>query len=438
MRTGFTPQQLVEPATAESEAIIRKCVHCGFCTATCPTYVLKGDELDSPRGRIYLLKEMLENEAQPTPQVVRHIDRCLSCLSCVTTCPSGVDYMHLIDHGRAYIERNYRRPLPDRLIRWALAQVLPYPKRMRMAVGLASIARPLAPLFAKFSALKPVAAMLRMAPDNLPLRARETRNPSPSGVGKGRVILFGGCVEQVLRPSFADALKRILQRSEIEVVEVSGEGCCGALALHLGRSDESAESAKRNIRAWQAEFANGPVMGIVTTASGCGTMLKDYGHLLRDDAELAGTAREISGLICDSSELLSRLELPKASSPSGIVVAYHAACSLQHGQQLGDLPKRLLQQSGYEVRTPPEAHLCCGSAGTYSLLQSEIADRLGDRKAAHLESLLPDVVVTGNIGCATQIGAHSNIPVVHLVEMIDWATGGPQPFDIREKRKGAG
>ncbi|MFA7603634.1 MAG: glycolate oxidase subunit GlcF [Novosphingobium sp.] len=434
MRTSFTSEQLADPATAESEAIIRKCVHCGFCTATCPTYTLLGDELDSPRGRIYLLKEMLENAAEPTPQVVRHIDRCLSCLSCTTTCPSGVDYMHLIDHGRAYIESNYRRPLADRLIRRMLAGILPYPRRMRVALGLGGLARPLAPLFARIPGMAPIAAMLRMAPDSLPAAASPpVRTGRPASV-KGRVIVFGGCVEPVLRPSFGAALKRVVERCGVDWVEAQGEGCCGALAHHLGRTGESVEAARRNVRAWQAELARGPVLGIVTTASGCGTMLKDYGHLLQDDPELAETAREIAALICDSSELLSRLDLPPAV-PSSLTVAYHAACSLQHGQKLGPLPKRLLEQCGYTVRTPAEAHLCCGSAGTYNLLQPEIAGKLGDRKVGHLEALRPDVIATSNIGCATQIAARSGVPVVHVVELVDWATGGPAPAPFQLDRK---
>lgn len=431
MQTEFSLAQLTDGDTAEAESIIRKCVHCGFCTATCPTYILTGDELDSPRGRIYLIKNMLEAAEVPTRQVVRHVDRCLSCLACTTTCPSGVDYMHLIDHGRAYIERNYRRPLPDRLIRWALAKILPYPARTRLALGLAAFARPLAPLFARLPGFAPVAAMLRLAPVGLPTAAASTLDSSaPAGsVRNGRVIVFGGCVESVLRPSFGAALRRVLGRCGIEVVEVSGEGCCGALAHHLGRVDESVDSARRNIAAWQAELAQGPVIGIVTTASGCGTMLKDYAHLLRDEPEFVEAAGEISALICDSSEFLIRLDLPQANVPS-LTVAYLAACSLQHGQKLGDVPKQLLTQCGFTVRTPQEPHLCCGSAGTYNLLQPEMAGRLGVRKAGHLEALEPDVIATSNIGCATQIAAHSSIPVVHVVELVDWATGGPVPAAI--------
>ncbi|WP_150291477.1 glycolate oxidase subunit GlcF [Sphingobium estronivorans] len=424
MQTRFTPELLADPAMASSEGIIRKCVHCGFCTATCPTYVLLGDELDSPRGRIYLMKDMLEQERAPTAEVVKHIDRCLSCLSCMTTCPSGVNYMHLVDHARSYIAERYRRPLADRLFRGLIARILPYPGRFRVALRLGALARPAAPILGKWQALKPLAAMLAMAPRRIP--------PSPSlpsvpaDAVKGRVGLLGGCVESVLRPEFRSAAVRLLHRAGYDVVFAKGEGCCGALVHHMGQTDAAQSQARRNVDAWTKEIDQGGLAAILVTASGCGTTIKDYGFLLRDDPVYAEKAARVSALAQDISEFLAGIDLPPAQD-RGVKVAYHAACSLQHGQKVTDAPKRLLTDAGYAVQTPREAHLCCGSAGTYNMLQPDIANQLGDRKAQALDKLAADVVATGNIGCAMQIGARIGVPVVHTVELLDWATGGPAP-----------
>ncbi|UNU43725.1 glycolate oxidase iron-sulfur subunit [Sphingopyxis sp. YF1] len=426
MQTHFSETQLADTETAAAERAIRKCVHCGFCTATCPTYVLLGNELDSPRGRIYLLKEMLEQEATPTREVVTHIDRCLSCLSCTSTCPSGVDYMHLIDHGRAYIETHYKRPFTDRMLRWALARILPFPRRFRMALRLGRLARPLSPLLARTSLTAPLAAMLRMVPAS----GRPTASVVPESQVEqpiGRVILFGGCIEPSLRPSFSAGLTRVLKRSGVEVVVAKGEVCCGAIPHHLGRREESLEFVRDNVRAWRDEISKGPVLGIVTTASGCGSMLKDYAHLLRDDGDLAETARELAALVCDSTELLSRIALPPTRDTPLPSIAYHAPCSLQHGQKIGSIGSDLLTRVGFEVRLPAEPHLCCGSAGTYNILQPSLASQLGKRKADNLERLAPDLIVTANIGCAMQIAPGVARPVLHIVEIIDWATGGPLP-----------
>jgi glycolate oxidase iron-sulfur subunit len=424
MQTSFSPTQLADPAMAASEAVIRKCVHCGFCTATCPTYVLLGDELDSPRGRIYLMKEMLENEREPTAEVVKHIDRCLSCLSCMTTCPSGVNYMHLVDHARAYIEERYRRPWQERLFRNLLASVLPYPGRFRLALALARLARPVAPLVGKVRALKPMAAMLALAPRRA--APRPDASPSPAPVAKrGRVVLMQGCAEPVLRPEIRAATVRLLNRAGYDVAFAKAEVCCGALVHHMGREAASLDAARRNVDAWTAEIDQG-LEAVVITASGCGTTIKDYGFMLRDDAAYAEKAARVSALAKDVSELLASIDLP-AGDGRGLTVAYHAACSLQHGQKVTEAPKRLLAQAGFVVRTPAEAHLCCGSAGTYNILQPEIAGQLGDRKVAHIERLKPDVIATGNIGCAVQIGQRASMPVVHTVELLDWASGGPIP-----------
>ncbi|WP_408586222.1 glycolate oxidase subunit GlcF [Novosphingobium sp.] len=428
MQTSFPPEALADPAMRASEAVIRKCVHCGFCTATCPTYVLLGDELDSPRGRIYLIKDMLENQREPTAEVVRHVDRCLSCLSCMTTCPSGVNYMHLVDHARAYIEEHYERPRSERLFRRLLAAILPYPERFRWALTLAPLGKPLRPLLSAIKPLRPLAAMLDLAPARIPAPApaQSTRLPAR----KGRVALLQGCAEPVLRPEFRAATVRLLERCGHEVVFAPNEGCCGALVHHMGREEAAREAARRNVDAWITEIERAPLDAILVTASGCGTTIKDYGFLLRDDPAYADKAAQISALALDVSEYLARIDLPQAG-PKGVTVAYHPACSLQHGQKVTEAPKRLLAQAGYTVRTPAEAHLCCGSAGTYNILQAEIANQLGQRKADHLDRLDADVVATGNVGCATQIARFSQAPVVHTVELLDWATGGPKPAALK-------
>ncbi len=424
MQTQFSPTQLADPAMASSEGVIRKCVHCGFCTATCPTYVLLGDELDSPRGRIYLIKDMLENDRKPSAEVVKHVDRCLSCLSCMTTCPSGVNYMHLVDHARAYIHDHYDRPWHERLLRNILAWVLPDPGRFRLALTAAKLARPVAPLFARVTMLKPLVAMLALAPRNLPKRARQRSSSVPGA--KGRVALLQGCAEPVLRPEFQAATVRLLNRSGYDVVFANGEGCCGSLVHHMGREDEGRAAARRNVDAWTREIEAGGLTAIIVTTSGCGTTIKDYGFMLRDEEAYAEKAARVSALAQDISEFLAEADLPTGDG-RGLTVAYHSACSLQHGQKVTDAPKRLLGGAGYVVRTPVEAHLCCGSAGTYNILQPEIAGQLGDRKAANLARLDADVIATGNIGCAMQIGSRIGVPVVHTVELLDWATGGPVP-----------
>ena len=417
---------------AQSERVIRKCVHCGFCTATCPTYVLLGDELDSPRGRIYLIKDMLETQAKPSAEVVKHIDRCLSCLSCLTTCPSGVNYMHLIDHARAYVEENYKRPWPERVIRRLLAGVLPHPGRFRLALRLAALGRPFAGLLSRSPALRPLGAMLALAPRRLPAKLPASR--SAHAAGTIRVALLQGCAEPVLRPEIRAATVRVLERLGREVVLARGEGCCGALVHHLGREADGLAAARRNVDAWTREIEAGGLDAIVITASGCGTMIKDYGHMLRDDAAYAERAARVSALACDVSEYFARTGLPPGKA-AGVRVAYHAACSLQHGQKVVGQPARLLAEAGFEVHTPVDAHLCCGSAGTYNILQPEIATRLRDRKLETLERLTPDIIATGNIGCMTQLAYATRIPVAHTVELLDWASGGPAPVALPHKQR---
>ena len=426
MQTSFTMAQLADPQVAESEKILRACVHCGFCTATCPTYVLLGDELDSPRGRIYLIKEMLEHDRPATAEVVKHIDRCLSCLACMTTCPSGVHYMHLVDHARAHIEDTYRRPLIDRLMRAFLAHVMPYPVRLRAATLAAQLVRPLAPLFA-FIGLKPIAAALKLAPSRKPEPMTPQQVYPAQGPRRGRVALLAGCANEALKPSITQATIRLLNRHGVEVVVAPGEGCCGSLVHHLGREHAALAQARANIDAWTREIEGQGLDAILITISGCGTTVKDYGFMLRTDQAYAATAAKVSSLALDVSEYLATLGLKSPAARSNLTVAYHSACSLQHGQQVHREPKELLSQMGFVVREIPEGHLCCGSAGTYNILQPDIADRLRARKIGHIEDTGADLIAAGNIGCMTQLAAGTAIPVVHPVELIDWATGGPVP-----------
>ncbi len=428
MQTNFTLAQLADPQIASSEKILRACVHCGFCTATCPTYVLLGDELDSPRGRIYLIKEMLEQAKPATHEVVKHIDRCLSCLACMTTCPSGVNYMHLVDHAREHIEKTYKRPLADRFIRSLLARVLTDPAKFRLAVTAGLIGRPFAPILNALG-LTRMAAMLRLTPPGKPAPPVErTGKVHPAqGERRGRVALLSGCINPVLAPSTDEAAIRVLNRHGIEVVVAEGESCCGTLSHHMGREADALAFARNNINAWTREIDGEGLDAILITVSGCGTMIKDYGYVFRGEAAYADKAARVAALAKDVSEYLAGLALAPVRDVHGLVVAYHSACSLQHGQQIKREPKELLATCGFTVRDVPEAHLCCGSAGTYNILQPAIARRLQARKVANIESVAPDLIAAGNIGCITQIGAGTAIPIVHTVELIDWATGGPLP-----------
>ena len=421
MQTTFTPEQLTKPATKRANEILRSCVHCGFCTATCPTYQVLGDELDSPRGRIYLIKDMLENERTPDAKTVLHIDRCLSCLACMTTCPSGVHYMHLIDTARAYIEDKYKRPLSDRALRWVLAHILPYPTRFRIALLGAKIGRP----FARLIPDPRLRAMLEMAPKVIPPVSRND-DPQTFQVAdkKMRVALMTGCAQRALNTDINDATIRLLTRLGAEVVIPKGQGCCGALTHHMGKEDESHATAAKNIRAWVAEMDAG-LDAIVINTSGCGTTVKDYGHMFRN-TDLATDAARVSAIAMDVSEVLMKLDLPEGA-PKNTKVAYHAACSLQHGQKIKTFPKDLLKRAGFTVLEPADSHLCCGSAGTYNLMQPEISKQLKARKVQTLEALTPDIISAGNIGCMMQIGSGTDTPIVHTVELLDWATGGPKP-----------
>ena len=431
MQTNFSLTALADAHVSESEKILRACVHCGFCTATCPTYLLLGDEADSPRGRIYLIKDMLEEEKPATPQVVEHIDRCLTCLSCMTTCPSGVHYMHLVDHARAHIARTYTRPLPDRLLRGMLAKVLPFPGRLRLALRVATVSRPIRKWFANLPGGTQLAAMIELSSSFK--RRRPTRRLPGATVDRprGRVALLSGCAQQVLGQNINEAAIRLLTRHGIEVVQPIDEGCCGALVQHLGYESRALDAARHNVDVWTREIENGGLDAIVVTTSGCGTVIKDYGFLLRNDNAYAQKAARISALARDITEFLHELPLQDGVRTTGQVVAYHSACSMQHGQQVRDQPKSLLRRMGFVVREVPEGHICCGSAGTYNVLQPEIANRLRARKVTNIEKVKPQIIASGNLGCITQIGAGTRIPVVHTVELVDWAMGGPLP-DVLE------
>jgi glycolate oxidase iron-sulfur subunit len=430
MQTDFTLAQLADPDIKAADEILRKCVHCGFCTATCPTYVLLGDELDSPRGRIYLIKNLLETEVSfsPQPKVVKHIDRCLSCLSCVTTCPASVDYMHLIDLARSRIEKTFSRPVADKLLRKILAIVVPNPNIFRWALIGARLIRP-------FHELLPgrLKEIVSIAPSSIPPKSQKDSPQVFQSEGKciRRVALMTGCAQQVLRPEINEATVRLLTRHGCEVVVAKGAGCCGALVHHMGRSTEAEKQAKANIEAWE----KAEVDAIVINTSGCGTMIKDYGWMFNEDIRWAKRAEKISQIACDITEIISDLGLVNIIKESRPTITYHSACSMQHGQQLLNQPKNLLTQAGFKINEPAEGHLCCGSAGTYNLLQPKLAKQLQARKVKHLDAAGGQIIAVGNIGCLIQIKQgfsllEKDVSVLHTAELLDWATGGPKPPEI--------
>ncbi len=427
MQTNFTAAQLAHPTIAESEQILRKCVHCGFCTATCPTFVTLGDELDSPRGRIYLIKDMLENNKPATEKVFKHLDRCLSCLSCTTTCPSGVDYMHLIDNARAHIEETYDRPFADKWLRRILSIVVPNPMLFRLSLIGAKLASP----FARFLPGR-LKGMVKMGARHMPPPSWVDKPQVIPAIGqrKGLVAILTGCAQQVLETEINEATVRLLTRFGIEIVVAQGAGCCGSLVHHMGKEAQSHQQAKANIDAWTRELAGEGLDAIVITASGCGTTVKDYGHMLRHDRNYAAKAAKISDLACDVTEYLAGIDVPAdhfaGATHGGVRVAYHSACSMQHGQKIICEPRDLLKKAGYEVLEIAEGHLCCGSAGVYNLLQPEIAGKLRERKLGNIRNTAPDLVATGNIGCMVQLETDA-LKVVHTVQLLDWAMGGPTP-----------
>ncbi len=422
MRTSFTEEQLRDPEVAEAKGILETCVHYGFCTNACPTYVLTRDENESPRGRIDLIRAMLEKGGPPRPETVRYLDNCLSCLSCMSTCAVKVDYVHLIDHARVHIERHHRRPWPDRLLRWGLAAILTRPRLFGAVLGFSRMMRPL-------KALAPGRArtLLDMVPGDSKTDFLAPAVLAAEGPRRKRVAVLPGCAQQALDGNINAATLRVLRRHGCEVVIAAGAGCCGSLPLHMGKDGPARALAKRNILAWSAEKERHGLDAVIVNASGCGTTVKDYGHLFAQDASMRAKAAEIGALARDISEFLMELQPDFAGKKPAHRVAYHDPCSMQHGQKVTREPRALLRGAGFTVLDVPEGHFCCGSAGTYNLLKPATAALLGKRKAGHIVSTGPDIIATGNIGCMVQLKAYSRLPVVHTVELIDWATGGPMP-----------
>jgi len=434
MQTYFSKEQLVDKNNKSSEKIFRKCVHCGFCNATCPTYQLLGDELDGPRGRIYLIKDMLENNKPANEKIVKHIDRCLSCYSCMTTCPSGVNYMHLIDHGRSHIEKTYKRPFSDRFTRNLLSQIIPYPLRFKIIGMLTLFIKPISFIFPK-----KLREMIKLMPINFPKRNLPKMKIYPVGKRKrrvARVALLTGCVQQVISPQINEATIRLLNRHGIEVIISKDIDCCGSLNHHLGKSDIAYKTFKKNISIWYDEYLKNGLDAIISNTSGCGTTLKDYGFIFRSDENLKKKAKKISELTQDISEYLDeniKLNfIKKKENDKEYKIAYHSACSMQHGQKIHDIPINLIKKTGNQVFDIPDGHLCCGSAGTYNLLQNDIAKKLLKNKISNIEKTKPQFITTGNIGCITQIANGTKIPILHTVEIIDWYTGGPKPEVLRK------
>ncbi|NCA69744.1 MAG: glycolate oxidase iron-sulfur subunit [Sphingobacteriia bacterium] len=402
MQTEILPEILNTPQGREADEILRACVHCGFCTATCPTYQLLGDELDGPRGRIYQIKLVLEGQT-PTRVTQQHLDRCLTCRSCETTCPSGVRYARLLDIGRHVVEERVTRPWTERLLRWVLVRTVPHPARFAPLLRLGGWVKPLLPsrLGAKLPRVSPPGPW-----------------PSPAS-GRRRMLVLAGCVQSVATPRTNAVAARILARLGIDLIESPSAGCCGAAAYHLNAQSDGLAAMRRNIDAWWPEIEQG-CEAILVNASGCGAMVKDYGQVLADDPRYAERAARVAALARDPIEILSTLDLtPLGISGGGRKVAFHAPCTLQHGQQLKQVVEPLLARLGFVITPVPDAHLCCGSAGTYSLTQPELSTRLLANKVAALESGMPELIATANIGCQLQIASAAQIPVVHWLELLE-------------------
>ena len=429
MQTNFTKKQLQESNIFDANGIIRKCTHCGFCNATCPTYQVAGDELDGPRGRIYLIRDMLENNKPASEKITRHIDRCLSCYACMTTCPSGVNYMHLVDHARNHIEKTYVRPFFDRFIRILLSIILPSPKLFRIVGYLARFANPF-----KFLFPKKIKNMLKYMPTSFPKSNYENKEVySPKGKTYAKVALLTGCVQRVISPQINDSTIDILNRHGVEVIVPKEITCCGSLNHHLGKEDLAHKSFVNNINFWFKCYEEKNLDAILVTTSGCGTTLKDYGHIFRDDPDkdLRKKAKIISSLAKDVTEYLGKnIKLNFVEKDKKFKIAYHSACSMQHGQKLHNQPMNLLKKTGNEIVEIPDGHLCCGSAGTYNLLQGEMASELLVRKVSNIDKVKPDFISTGNIGCITQISSGTKIPILHTIEILNWYTGGEKPNAI--------
>ena len=430
MQTNFSEDQLKNKDNKSTEKIIRKCVHCGMCNATCPTFNLLGDELDGPRGRIYLIKDMIENKRTPTKKVVSHIDKCLSCYSCMTTCPSGVNYMHLIDHGRNYVEQKYKRPFIEKQFRNFLSNTLPKPKIFKFLILFAKIGQ----IF-KFLLPKNLKSMLDVAPKKIYKKTLKTQRVYKAERKKptARVALLIGCVQRVVSPQINESTIRVLTRHGVEVITMPEIECCGSLNHHLGKEELARETFKKNINMWYDEYLKNGLDAIISNTSGCGTTLKDYGFIFRDDKELKKKSKKISELTKDITEFLDqnlKLSFKKDKGLKKYNIAYHSACSMQHGQKVHNQPIDLLEKTGNKVSNIPDGHICCGSAGTYNILQSDIAKKLLNQKIENINKIKPDFISTGNIWCIMQISNGTNIPILHTVELVDWYTGGPKPKSL--------
>ena len=431
MQTSFTEKQLENKENKTSETILRKCVHCGMCNATCPTYGINGDELEGPRGRIYLIKDMLENNKPANKKIAQHIDSCLSCYSCMTTCPSGVNYMHLIDHGRNYVEETYKRPFLERTFRNILSFVLPRPKVFLTLAILTKFIKPFSFLMPRF-----LKNSLNLMPDKIPSKKIKTQKIYSPLNGKkiSRVALLIGCVQRVISPEINEATIRLLNRHNVEVVVMPDIDCCGSLNHHLGKKEKAKLSFVKNIESWHDEYLLNGLDAIISNTSGCGTTLKDYGHIFKNDKEMKKKAKKISELTKDITEYLDenlKLDIKK-NEEKKYKIAYHSACSMQHGQKIHDQPKELISKTGNEVLDIPDGHLCCGSAGTYNILHQKMAKSLLRNKVNNIEKITPDFISTGNIGCMTQISTGTRIPIIHTVELLDWFTGGPKPYKLKD------
>ena len=433
METHFSKEQLKNNDNKSSEKILRKCVHCGFCNATCPTYEIFGNELDGPRGRIYLIKDMIEKNKPANETTVKHIDRCLSCYSCMTTCPSGVNYMHLIDHGRNHIEKTYKRPFLDRLIRYLLSITLSKSINFKIVFILTQFLRPFSLFFPK-----KIKEIISFMPNKLPKKTIKKMQIYRSNKKKpvARVALLTGCVQKVISPQINEATIRLLNRHGVEVIVSKGIDCCGSLNHHMGKQNIANETFKKNILIWYEEYLENGLDAIISNTSGCGTTLKDYGFIFRSDQDLKKKAKKISELTKDITEYLDenvKLNFIKnKENKLQYKIAYHSPCSMQHGQKVHEVPMNLIKKTGNKVYDIPDGHICCGSAGTYNLLQNDIAKKLLNNKILNIEKIKPQFITTGNIGCIKQIEHGTNIPILHTVEIIDWYTGGPKPEILKK------
>lgn len=428
MKTNFTPEQRSDPQMEIMETNLRKCVHCGFCLPSCPTYAVVGDERESPRGRIYLIKDMLESGDTPSREVVTHVDSCLSCLACVSACPSGVDYQHYIDYARNYVEDHYRRPWLERFLRSALVYLIIHENFLRIGLKLAKFFKP----FSRIFSLK-LSTMINMVPTKL--KTQKIRNEArvfpAEGLRIKRVALLMGCAQNVLRPSINEATISLLTRMGMEVVVADGVGCCGALSHHIGRGKKARDLAKTNIDAWLIEIDRQGIDNVVVNAAGCGTHVKDYDFLLKDDAVYKEKAQKISSLTKDILEFISEHKLPALCLSNQPKIIYHDACSLMHGQAVILEPRAQLKAVGFDIIEIPGRHFCCGSAGSYNLLQPGMGNRLKDLRVNPINEVSvsnqTNILATGNIGCLMQLASGIDLQVVHTVELIDWATGGLKP-----------